>query len=124
MPKKATLSLLSILVLTALLALFLVPRFSPDSAVAEPTPEDGLPTPGLLDALPFPLAGEENKVTDPDASGGAVELEVVGRWPYGPALAVAAATINGTPYAFLGSGGVVLVLDMTDPSAPPRWVSS
>ena len=47
-----------------------------------------------------------------------VELELVGRWPYGLAYAVAEGLVNGAPHAFLGSGGVVLVLDVTDPSAP------
>ena len=50
----------------------------------------------------------------------------MGRWPYGPAHAVATAelggtgVIDGTPYSFLSSGSVVLILDMTDPTNPTK----
>ena len=47
-----------------------------------------------------------------------VQLELVGRWPYGASYDVVPGTINGTPYAFLGAGSVVQVLDMTDPTSP------
>ena len=39
-----------------------------------------------------------------------VELELVGRWPYGYAFDVVERVINGTPFAFVGSGSVVLVV--------------
>ena len=49
-------------------------------------------------------------------AGEAKNVRLVGRWPYGPAYAV---VIQGR-YAYLGSGGVVFVLDISDPSSPRR----
>ena len=40
--------------------------------------------------------------------------ELAGRWPYGPAYTVA---VSGTT-AYLGSGAVLLVLDVSSPAAP------
>ena len=48
------------------------------------------------------------------------ELQPVGRWAYGPAYAVTSLEIDSTPYALLGSGGAVLVLDLTDPANPTK----
>lgn len=50
----------------------------------------------------------------------AQNVRVVGRWPYGPAFAVTVGEISGVPYAFLGSGGGVLVLDRTKPQQPVK----
>ena len=96
MSKVVLLAALTALLLVPIFTLLLLPRLSPGDAQA----------------------------VGAAAEGGQVELELVGRWPYGPALAVAAGDIDGTPYAFLGSGSIVLVLDITDPSTPnkiARW---
>lgn len=107
MSKKPLLPLLSLLVLIPTLTIFLTFHFSTSGAETDPLQEEGF---SLLDPLSPGYSGS------PVASeaGGSVELELVGRWPYGPALAVTSGEIGGTSYAFLGSGGVVLVLDMTD----------
>ena len=68
---------------------------------------------GLMDA-------ERQSNSLPSGADEGIELEVVGRWPYGPAGTVVAGEIDETAYAFMGSGGVVLVLDMTDPATPVR----
>ena len=126
MSKKVLLPTVSILVVIPLLALFLVARLSSGSALADqpPPPEEKSSSPwpsdreDLLDSYlslsPWKAAVSET------AANGDLELELVGRWPYGPSYAIAVAEVNGTPYAFLGSGGVVLVLDMTDLSTPTK----
>ena len=67
--------------------------------------------------IPIPGDTDGNCLVDP------VEVDLVGQWPFGRAIAVASAEIGGTPYALLGSGGALLVLDITDP-ADPILVSS
>jgi hypothetical protein len=59
--------------------------------------------------------------TWPSTAAGALNdgilcLETFGRWPYGPAEAVAAAG----DYAYVGSGLALLVVDVSDPAAPQR----
>ena len=94
MSKRVLLPMLSILVLIPLLALFLASHFSPGGALAGQ----------------HVLSGAE----------GPVELELVGRWPYGRPLAITSTEVDGILYALLGSAGVVLVLDMTAPSNPTK----
>ena len=126
MSKKVLLPTVSILVVTPLLALFLVARLSSGSALADqpPPPEEKSSSPwpsdreDLLDSY-LSLSSGKAAVSE-TAANGDLELELVGRWPYGPSYAIAVAEVNGTPYAFLGSGGVVLVLDMTDLSTPTK----
>lgn len=48
----------------------------------------------------------------------AKNVQLVGRWPYGPAKAVAAD--ESRKLAFLGSGGGIYILDVSDPSAPRK----
>ena len=121
MSKKPLLPLLSLLVLIPTLTIFLTFHFSTSGAETDPLQEEGF---SLLDPL---SPGYSGSPVASEASG-SVELELVGRWPYGPALAVTSGEIGGTSYAFLGSGGVVLVLDMTDltgltrvGSRPVKW---
>ena len=126
MSKKVLLPTVSILVVIPLLALFLVARLSSGSALADqpPPPEEKSSSPwpsdreDLLDSY-LSLSSGKAAVSE-TAANGDLELELVGRWPYGPSYAIAVAEVNGTPYAFLGSGGVVLVLDMTDLSTPTK----
>ncbi len=126
MSKKVILPTVSILVVIPLLALFLVARLSSGSALADqpPPPEEKSSSPwpsDREDLLDFYLSLSSGKAAVSEtAANGDLELELVGRWPYGPSYAIAVAEVNGTPYAFLGSGGVVLVLDMTDPSTPTK----
>ena len=61
--------------------------------------------------------------SSPVGAAESAEVELVGRWPFGPAFAVVSTEIGGTPYTLLGSGGALLVLDITDP-ANPNLVSS
>ena len=61
-------------------------------------------------AVPYP-ARRAAKVAEE-----AKNVRLVGRWPYGPAFAV---VVQGR-YAYLGSGGAVLVLDISDPSSPRK----
>ncbi|MDP3064625.1 MAG: hypothetical protein Q8O40_15675 [Chloroflexota bacterium] len=58
----------------------------------------------------------------PTAASSPDKLDLVGIWPFGPSWAVEAGRIGGKPYAFLGSGGGVYVLDVSRPDAP-RMVS-
>ena len=45
-------------------------------------------------------------------------FELVGRWPYGSSYAVAIDEANET--AYVGSGGALLVFDISNPSAPQK----
>ena len=74
------------------------------------TPEEGLPFPG-------PLESSSVQSLDAASQAGSVELELVGRWPYGSAGAVAHGEVGGAPYVFLGSGGGVLIVDVDEPSS-------
>jgi hypothetical protein len=47
-----------------------------------------------------------------------VNLELVGRWPYGPTNAVTAGVFSGKLYAFMGSGSAAQTVDLTQPSNP------
>ncbi|MFZ0545581.1 MAG: hypothetical protein WAM60_09085 [Candidatus Promineifilaceae bacterium] len=51
-----------------------------------------------------------------ESTSGNGTLEPVGSWPFGPALAVVAD--EGRNLVYLGSGGAVLILDVTDPTNP------
>jgi len=48
--------------------------------------------------------------------GDSLNVRCVGRWPYGPAYAVA---VQGG-YAYLGSGGGIYILDIADPTSPTK----
>ena len=105
MSKKALLTTIPILLLIPLLAVLLVPRFLPSSALADRPPEASTPSPlvgegwdgGYTSHLnPPPLRGEETRVRGAEVEGPA-ELEVVGRWPYGPAWAVQPGTLTALP---------------------------
>ena len=73
----------------------------PEAQAIEPTPE-------LVRPRGQALAPED------------INMELVGRWPYGLTLAITAVEIDGRPYAFLGSGAAVLVLDISDPNNPTQ----
>ena len=62
--------------------------------------------------LPWFIAFMLSAFASPVFSGGCLEL--VGRWPYGPAIAVA---VSGE-HAYLVSGSSLLVADVVDPSSP------
>ena len=112
MSRKTLLPALFLLVLIPMLAVYLVPRFTQGGAPAS--------VDAFLDEILYPFSpppqGEELGARAAPASP--IELELVGRWPYGPAYAVAHGVIDGAPYAFLGSGSVVLVVDMANPLDP------
>ena len=81
-------------------------------AQATPTPTNThtpSPTPTVT---PMPTA------TSVKASYGPESLSLVGTWPFGPSWAVETAMIGGQPYAFLGSGGGVYALDVSQPGNP------
>jgi hypothetical protein len=63
-------------------------------------------------ALRLALAGIVALAAEPVAAQDCPEL--VGRWPYGPSYAVAASG----DYAYFGSGTVLMVADVSNPSAP------
>ena len=124
--RKLLLPTLSLLALVPLLALVLAPRLDAGGALAgQPGfaegPSSPWPPPGPGDNLfPYPPhLGGGPPLAGP-ADTGDLELEVVGRWPYGPAYAVAAGDVDGAPYAFLGSGGGIYVVDVTDPATPTK----
>ncbi len=48
--------------------------------------------------------------------GDSLNVRCVGRWPYGPAFAVA---VQGD-YAYLGSGGGIYILNISDPTLPTK----
>ena len=100
--KKLLLPILALLALVPLLALVLAPRLGPGSALAgQPGAPEGpsspWPPPGPGDSpFPYPrLPGGGPPGAGPADTGDLV-LEVVGRWPYGPAQAVAAGEVDGT----------------------------
>lgn len=75
------------------------------------------PTPRmvLFVSILFALTGS-SRATPPDPTEQRGVLERLGSWPYGQALAVA--SDDARDLVFLGSGGAVLVLDVSDLAQP------
>ncbi|MDI6740162.1 MAG: hypothetical protein QME74_07340, partial [Candidatus Edwardsbacteria bacterium] len=47
-------------------------------------------------------------------------VRTVGLWPYGPCYAAAYTNIGGTDYAVIGSGGGVMILNVSNPASPVK----
>ena len=52
--------------------------------------------------------------------GDSLNVRWVGSWSYGGAGPISVGEIKGTPYAFLGSGGGIIVFDVSNPSSPVK----
>jgi len=66
--------------------------------------------------FPYPGEREMPRRAAKMVTGEAKNVRLVGRWPYGPPWAV---VVQGR-YAYLGSGGGIFLLDMSDPSSPRK----
>ena len=79
----------------------------------------------LLAVLAGACAGPEPTPTPtstPTVTSGPEKLSPIGWWPFGPSWAVEVAKVAGKPYAFLGSGGGVYILDVSQADTP--WLVS
>lgn len=64
--------------------------------------------------LKGPKPKNNSRLTEKPTSRQNSEWEVIGSWPYGACNTV----IADSNYVYIGTGGVIIIADMTDPSAP------